>query len=44
VFAFQRRRGTDTVRVVVNLSVAPASVTLPGQGPVALPGWGWRID
>ena len=44
VFAFQRRRGTDTVRVVVNLSVAPASVTLSGQGLVALPGWGWRID
>ncbi len=44
VFAFERRKGGDRVRVVVNLAGAAVSVRLPGGGPVNLPGWGWRID
>jgi glycosidase len=44
VFAFLRRKGTDKVRVVVNLSAAPVSVALPGAGVVRLEGWGWRIS
>jgi len=44
VFAFRRAKGRDGVRVVVNLSGSPASVTLPGERPLALKGWGWKID
>lgn len=44
VFAFRRVAKGDLVTVVVNLSAAPARVTLPGGTPLALPGWGWKID
>jgi glycosidase len=44
VFAFRRIAGRDRVRVVVNLSAAPATVTLPGSRPLALAGWAWHID
>jgi glycosidase len=44
VFAFQRSKGYDKVRVVVNLSAAPVSVTLSRERPLALKSWGWRID
>jgi glycosidase len=44
VFAFSRSKGSDKVRVVVNLSAAPVSVALPGAGVVRLKGWGWRIN
>ena len=43
VFAFERRSGKDKVRVVVNLSGDPATVTLANGGPVSLKGWGWQI-
>lgn len=44
VFAFRRITGKDRVRVVVNLSAAAATVTLPGERSIDLPGWGWKID
>jgi hypothetical protein len=30
--------------VVVNLSAAAANVTLQGERPLALQGWGWKVD
>ncbi len=44
VFAFHRLAKGDKVTVVVNLSAEPATVTLPGGQPLALGGWGWKID
>lgn len=44
VFAFERRLGKDRVKVAVNLSAEPVTVTLPGRGKVSLEGWGWKID
>ena len=43
VFAFRRIKGKDRVTVVVNLSAAPVSVTVPGKKPSHLVGWGWEI-
>ncbi len=43
VFAFRRVMGKDRVTVAVNLSKAPARVTLPGIGAQSLKGWGWTI-
>ena len=44
VFAFERRLGADRVKVAVNLSAEPVTVTLPGRGQISLKGWGWKID
>ncbi|WP_225009386.1 alpha-amylase family glycosyl hydrolase [Novosphingobium percolationis] len=43
VFAFRRVKGKDRVTVAVNLSGAPARVTLRGIGAQSLKGWGWSI-
>ena len=43
VFAFRRVARGDRVTVAVNLSAAPARVSLPGLGQLALAGWGWQI-
>ncbi len=44
VFAFWRIAEKDRVRVVVNLSADPVTVSIPAGKPVSLKGWGWRID
>jgi glycosidase len=44
VFAFRRVKGSDQVRVVVNLAGREAQVSLPGGGGVTLKAWGWLID
>jgi glycosidase len=44
VFAFQRKQGSNVVRVVVNLSGSPQAFTLPGAKREQLPAWDYRID
>ena len=44
VFAFQRQRDADVVRVVANLSGQPQAYLLPGEAaPAPLAPWAWRI-
>jgi glycosidase len=43
VFAFRRVKGKDRVTVVVNLSAAPATVTVHGKKPTQLVAWDWEI-
>lgn len=44
VFAFQRKRGGNTVKVSVNLSDAAQRYTLPGGKAQTLAAWDYRID
>jgi glycosidase len=44
VFAFQRKRGGNTVKVSVNLSNAAQKFTLPGGKAQTLAAWDYRID
>eukprot|EP01037_Dinobryon_pediforme_P001733 gene1733-1761_t len=43
IFAFFRRSGRDVVRVAVNLSDQPATLTGVGNAGRTLPAWGWLI-
>jgi glycosidase len=44
VFAFQRKRGGNTVKVSVNLSDAAQKFALPGGKTQTLAAWDYRID
>jgi glycosidase len=44
VFAFQRKRDGNVVKISVNLSNAAQKFALPGGKPLSLDAWAYRIE